>query len=257
MTRGRSESAGSELEWTLGRSRSEESLTLATYFEESTKLEMTRGRSESAGSESELFLGRSRGRMLEVTRGQFVSEEFGQCFESGESEEDPEMLIIARFEPDESTTGEIGTPEKVTRSESVEIDSYFKKNAHMKLPEYDKEKKSESEPPDYMIQEQSKSDGIESVVKESAHAGTEEFESGSEKPETLLWKKPLCHIDPYLTELNLSGLGLTSIPDNATLPATLTMIDLSHNKLGMLPQKVFGLTQLQIINLSNNDIIRF
>ena len=57
-----------------------------------------------------------------------------------------------------------------------------------------------------------------------------------------------------LTELNLSGLKLTSVPEEVTFPRSLTLLNISQNGLELFPKQICDLESLKSLNISNNFI---
>lgn len=57
------------------------------------------------------------------------------------------------------------------------------------------------------------------------------------------------------TELNLSDIGLTDIPEAIGRLTNLRELDLSGNHLTELPSGISDLTKLEILNISNNELI--
>lgn len=56
------------------------------------------------------------------------------------------------------------------------------------------------------------------------------------------------------TTLNLSGMGLTDVPEAITRLTSLQELDLSNNPLTSVPEAIGGLTSLQALDLSNNQL---
>ncbi|MBE9066033.1 leucine-rich repeat domain-containing protein [Leptolyngbya cf. ectocarpi LEGE 11479] len=57
------------------------------------------------------------------------------------------------------------------------------------------------------------------------------------------------------TELNLSGLGLTTLPRELRYFVNLTRLDLSSNQLTSVPKELCQLTNLTRLDLSQNQLI--
>jgi Leucine-rich repeat (LRR) protein len=60
-----------------------------------------------------------------------------------------------------------------------------------------------------------------------------------------------------MTELNLSGLKLTSIPGEVIFPETLILLNLSQNGLQVFPRQICDLEFLQILNVSCNFLTKW
>jgi Leucine-rich repeat (LRR) protein len=60
-----------------------------------------------------------------------------------------------------------------------------------------------------------------------------------------------------MTELNLSGLKLTSIPGEVIFPETLILLNLSQNGLQIFPRQICDLEFLQILNVSCNFLTKW
>ena len=57
-----------------------------------------------------------------------------------------------------------------------------------------------------------------------------------------------------VTKLNLSGLGLTSFPENIFEYKNLTKLVLSGNRIKSIPKEILYLKKLKMLDLANNDI---
>jgi Leucine-rich repeat (LRR) protein len=56
------------------------------------------------------------------------------------------------------------------------------------------------------------------------------------------------------TELDLSSMQLTELPEAIAALTQLQMLDLSRNQLTALPEAIAALTQLQMLDLSRNQL---
>lgn len=57
-----------------------------------------------------------------------------------------------------------------------------------------------------------------------------------------------------VTKLNLSGCGLTEVPENIFEYPNLTKLVLSNNKIKTIPKEILVLRKLQVLDLANNEI---
>src|SRR4051794_12285038 len=57
------------------------------------------------------------------------------------------------------------------------------------------------------------------------------------------------------TKLDLSGLGLSELPEQLAQLTHLRILNLKNNKLTNLPEWFFDLTNLTVLNLSDNQLI--
>lgn len=57
-----------------------------------------------------------------------------------------------------------------------------------------------------------------------------------------------------VTKLNLSGLGLTTFPENIFEYTNLTKLVLSNNKIKTIPKEIQCLKKLEVLDLANNEI---
>lgn len=60
--------------------------------------------------------------------------------------------------------------------------------------------------------------------------------------------------DSGSVDLDLSGQGLTSLPDSITSRTDVKSLNLSNNQLTTLPESIANMTGLEVLNIENNRI---
>lgn len=60
-----------------------------------------------------------------------------------------------------------------------------------------------------------------------------------------------------ITELDISNLNITELPENAILPCQLKRLNISKNLLQTVPAALYNLTKLEYLNISCNKILEF